>query len=75
MSWSHSQVLAQTRDKLTRLQIDYRLLPPWFDIDTPDDLRYLESILDAVLEKRMPNTLPLLRRLDLERSPENQSGF
>jgi rSAM/selenodomain-associated transferase 1 len=75
MSWSHSQVLAQTRDKLTRLQIDYRLLPPWFDIDTPDDLRYLESILDAVLEKRMPNTLPLLRRLDLKQNPANQSGF
>jgi rSAM/selenodomain-associated transferase 1 len=62
MSWSHSQVLAQTLDKLTGLQIDYHLLPPWFDIDTPDDLRYLESVLDAVLEKRMPNTLPLLRR-------------
>jgi uncharacterized protein len=75
MSWSHSQVLAQTRDRLTRLQIDYHLLPPWFDIDTPDDLRYLESILDAVLEKRMPNTLPLLRRLDLKQNPANQSGF
>jgi uncharacterized protein len=75
MSWSHSQVLAQTLDKLTRLQIDYHLLPPWFDIDTPDDLRYLESILDAVLEKRMPNTLPLLRRLDLKQNPANQSGF
>jgi len=63
MGWSHSQVLAQTLDKLARLRIDYHLLPPWFDIDTPDDLRYLESVLDGVLEKRMPNTLPLLRRL------------
>jgi rSAM/selenodomain-associated transferase 1 len=63
VSWSHNQVLAQTRDKLARLQIDYHLLPPWFDIDTPDDLRYLKSVLDAALEKRMPNTLPLLRRL------------
>jgi rSAM/selenodomain-associated transferase 1 len=65
MSWSHSQVLAQTRDKLVRLQIDYHILSRWFDIDTPDDLRHLKSVLDAVLEKRMPNTLPLLRRLDL----------
>jgi rSAM/selenodomain-associated transferase 1 len=65
MTWSHSQVLAQTLDKLAGLQIDHHLLPPWFDIDTPDDLRYLESILDAALEKRMPSTLPVLRRLDL----------
>jgi uncharacterized protein len=65
MSWSHSQVLAQTLDKLACLQIDCHLLPPWFDIDTVDDLHYLESSLDVSLEKRMPNTLPLLRRLDL----------
>jgi rSAM/selenodomain-associated transferase 1 len=68
MSWSHSQVLAQTRDKLTSLQIDYHLLPAWFDIDTPADLRHLESVLDDALEKRMPNTLPLLRRLDLKQN-------
>jgi uncharacterized protein len=66
MTWSHSQVLAQTLDKLAGLQIDHHLLPPWFDIDTPDDLRYLESILDAALEKRIPSTLSVLRRLDLK---------
>jgi uncharacterized protein len=66
MSWSHSQVLAQTRDKLACLQIDCHLLPPWFDIDTVHDLRHLESVLDAALEKAMPNTLPLLRRLGLK---------
>jgi uncharacterized protein len=69
MSWSHNQVLAQTRDKLARLQIDYHLLPLWFDIDAPDDLLYLKSVLDAVLKKRMPNSLPLLRRLDLKTKP------
>jgi glycosyltransferase A (GT-A) superfamily protein (DUF2064 family) len=63
--------LAQTRDKLARLQIDYHLLPLWFDIDTPDDLRYLKSVLDAVLEKRMSNSLPLLRHLDLKQNPAN----
>jgi glycosyltransferase A (GT-A) superfamily protein (DUF2064 family) len=75
MSWSHSQVLAQTRDKLTRWQIDCHLLPPWFDIDTPDDLCYWNPFWTPCSKKRMPNTLPLLRRLDLKRSPENQSGF
>ena len=61
--------MARTLDKLAVLQIDYHLLPPWFDIDVPEDLRYLESILDAALEKRMPHTLPLLRRLDLKQKP------
>ncbi len=63
MSWSHSEVLAQTLAKLASLQIEYQLLPAWFDIDTPDDLRHLCSILDPTLEKAMPNTLPLLQRL------------
>ena len=65
MVWSHSEVLAQTLDRLASLKIEYHLLPIWFDIDTPDDLRYLKSALDAALEKAMPNTLPLLRRLAL----------
>ncbi|HSE89286.1 MAG TPA: TIGR04282 family arsenosugar biosynthesis glycosyltransferase [Candidatus Binatia bacterium] len=63
MGWSHSEVLAQTLDRLAALKIEYHLLPIWFDIDTPDDLRTLESALDAVLKKAMPNTLSLLRRM------------
>ncbi|HXV80010.1 MAG TPA: TIGR04282 family arsenosugar biosynthesis glycosyltransferase [Candidatus Binatia bacterium] len=64
MSWSHSKVLAQTLARLSALKIDYHLLPNWFDIDTPDDLRHLRSALDPALEKAMPNTLALLRRLE-----------
>jgi rSAM/selenodomain-associated transferase 1 len=64
MGWSHSEVLAQTLDRLAVLKIENHLLPIWFDIDTPDDLRTLESALDAVLKKAMPNTLSLLRRME-----------
>jgi rSAM/selenodomain-associated transferase 1 len=63
MSWSHSEVLAQTLKRLASLEINFHLLPTWFDIDTPDDLRHLCSMLDPTLEKAMPNTLPLLQRL------------
>jgi uncharacterized protein len=63
MSWSHGEVLAQTRDKLASLGIDYHLLPSWMDIDTPDDLRYLQSALSPALERALPNTLRVLRRL------------
>jgi uncharacterized protein len=63
MSWSHSEVLAQTLARLAASRIAYSVLPAWFDIDTPDDLRHLCSMLDPTLEKAMPNTLPLLQRL------------
>ena len=63
MSWSHSAVLAQALDKLAASQVDFHLLPSWFDIDTPEDLRYLRSALDSSLEKAMPNTGLLLQRL------------
>ena len=67
MTWSHSEVLAQTLERLNSLQIDFHLLPSWFDIDTPDDLRHLQSVLDASLKKAMPNTAPLLRHLGLKK--------
>ncbi len=67
MRWSHSEVLTETRNKLASLKVDYHLLPPWFDIDTADDLRHLESVLDNALKKAMPNTLLLLQRLGLKK--------
>ena len=66
MSWSHGEVLAQALAKLASLQIESRLLPVWFDIDTVDDLRHLQSALNPASEKALPNTLPLLRRLNLD---------
>jgi uncharacterized protein len=67
MRWSHSAVLAQTQDKLSSLKIDYHLLPSWFDIDTPADLRYLRFACDSSLEKELANTLPLLRHTGLKK--------
>ena len=67
MTWSHSEVLTETQNKLASLKVDYHLLPPWFDIDTVDDLRYLESVSDHALKKTMRNTLPLLGRLGVNK--------
>ena len=69
MSWSHSEVLTETQNKLASLKVDYHLLPLWFDIDTVDDLRHLESVSDNALKKAMPNTLLVLRRLGLKKMP------
>jgi rSAM/selenodomain-associated transferase 1 len=60
MAWSHDQVLAQTVEKLTALQMDVQLLPSWFDIDTLDDLRHLQTLSDPTLKKALVNTLRLL---------------
>src|SRR5919109_4952226 len=67
MAWSHDQVLEQTRVKLASLRIDTLLLPLWFDIDTPDDLRRLKSQFDlnASLAKRMKYTAALLSGWEL----------
>jgi uncharacterized protein len=67
MTWSHGQVLAQTLERLASLEVDTLLLPSWFDVDTPDDLRYLQSQLNlnVTLSERMKETLALLRRLKL----------
>jgi uncharacterized protein len=67
MTWSHSDVLTETQNKLASLEVDYHLLPPWFDIDTAEDLRHLESVSDHALKKAMPNTLLLLQRLGLKK--------
>jgi rSAM/selenodomain-associated transferase 1 len=66
MTWSHDQVLEQTRARLTSLKINTLLLPLWFDIDTPEDLRRLRSQvdLDASLAERMKHTAALLRRCE-----------
>jgi uncharacterized protein len=67
MSWSHSEVLTETQNKLASQKVDYHLLPPWFDIDTADDLRHLGSVLDNALKKAMPNTLLVLQRLGVQK--------
>ena len=68
MSWSHSEVLKETKNRLASLRVDYCLLPPWFDIDTVDDLRYLESVSDNELKKAMRNTTPLVQRLGVSKT-------
>jgi len=61
--------------KLAALKIDPLLLPSWFDIDTPGDLRYLQSQfnLDPSLMERMKKTLELLHRLQLGEK-QNRTG-
>lgn len=48
ISWSTNNVLAESLERLHRLQANgwrVRLLPFWYDVDTPHDLRLLSSHL------------------------------
>jgi rSAM/selenodomain-associated transferase 1 len=70
MAWSHDQVLAQTTEKLSRLGIDFRLLPGWFDLDTIEDIERLRAEPDPAIRAAMRRTVDYLRRLGLDQSPE-----
>ena len=41
VEWSTSSVLAQTIDRVQRAGHTLGLVPPWFDVDTPDELDLL----------------------------------
>ncbi|MCI0353239.1 MAG: TIGR04282 family arsenosugar biosynthesis glycosyltransferase [Acidobacteriales bacterium] len=65
--WSHSATLEDTRARFRRFGITSTLLPKRFDLDTPDDLARLRSLL-AVRDIVAPhlhavlNTIPALSR-------------
>ena len=66
MSWSHDQVLAQTTEKVTRLGIDFRLLPGWFDLDTIKDLERLRVKADPSIRAAMRRSVEYIQRLGFE---------
>ncbi len=64
MTWSHSEVLGQTISRLSHLAIETRILPPWFDIDTVDDLHYFRAKLDLKLASAAKNSMGVIQRLE-----------
>ena len=48
IDWGTSAVLAQTRSKLQPQE--YLLLPPWYDVDTDQDLKRLKGDLGSDFE-------------------------
>ena len=61
MSWSHDRVLAQTMERLSRLAIDFTLLPQWFDVDCEADLDALKAIDDPLALAAMKRTERFLK--------------
>lgn len=63
--WSSPHTLADTVARLTPLRI--ALLPPWYDVDTPEDLRLLQLHL-TLRPKAAPASAAVLQRFDRMRS-------
>lgn len=57
IDWSSDKVLDQTLKSLQQAGCSHQLLPPWFDIDTIDDLKKLRNAEDG-------SALWLYQRLD-----------
>lgn len=64
MTWSHEQVLAQTTEKLSRREIQFALLPMWFDLDRIEDLDRLQTLGDPGVGQAMRRTMALLQQLN-----------
>jgi rSAM/selenodomain-associated transferase 1 len=63
MAWSHNQVLAQTMKRLAKLGVAAELLPTWFDLDTMEDLAYLQSLSEPATRNAVQRTLSYLEGL------------
>ncbi len=62
LEWSTSQTARLTLERLRQHQFEIHLLPPWFDIDRPEDVERLEGLL-ARGEATARSTAQVLRRL------------
>jgi rSAM/selenodomain-associated transferase 1 len=66
ISWGTSRVLGQTIAALSDPQWPLSLLPPWYDVDTPDDWRMLCGHVAALrrcgIDPQLPHTEALMRR-------------
>jgi len=65
MRYSHADVFADTLDRAKSTDADVTILPHWYDVDTPRDLRRMLADLraDGV---DAPNTRRIADQLDLE---------
>ena len=65
MTWSHERVLADTMARLDALDLNYKILPTWFDLDVAEDFHLLSTLPHAEARVVLSRTLLFLE----------QSGF
>jgi rSAM/selenodomain-associated transferase 1 len=68
IDWGSERVMEQTLDRAKSVDLALSVLETQFDIDTVEDLRKLEVLLDTTAPDRMANTRRALSALDLKRA-------
>lgn len=65
--WSTPEVLESTMQRLESLDVQFSLLPPWYDVDTPDDWQMLQGHVRALRRAQSPLNLDAVSQfLDLD---------
>ena len=69
VSWGADTVLSETLNVLRNRRAEAELLPVWYDVDLPDDLRFLKTHLEWMAHAGLQEgraTLELLNQFQLE---------
>jgi len=69
VSWGTDQVLSETLNVLKDQRAEAELLPVWYDVDLPEDLRFLKTHLEWMVHSGLQEnkaTLEFLNQLHLE---------
>lgn len=69
ISWSTGQVFPQTLERTRRLSLKAFLTQPWYDIDTAEDLLYLQNEITLGKVEGLRYTREFLGALDLANRP------
>jgi hypothetical protein len=48
IAWGGDTVLEQTRERLERKGASLELLPAWYDVDRPEELKFLKTHLELM---------------------------
>ena len=48
VAWGTENVLGETLKKIKGTSISFELLPIWYDVDSPDDLKFLKTHLELI---------------------------
>ena len=48
VNWGTETVLSETCDRLVKNGVELELLPVWYDIDSPEDLKFFKTHLDLI---------------------------
>ncbi len=67
VAWSTDRVLGQTLERIGSINASLSMLPPWYDVDTPEELDFLAVHMKAISlsggKPEAPETLRMLEKI------------